>query len=1062
MDNQKITKKFRILLMGEYRNLFIRGAFPSLKKRKNKEYKKIIHYNNNIIELSILDIDEPFLIEKLINKDNNNIKEDGIIALFAIDATDENSLVEINLTIDDLKLKYSNKDICINDFILLGIIPKNYNVEQNSIEKEEDSMSLLIYHKLAEKQKCFCYEMDESEEEIDYNIFFVNYAMFFWLEFDKIYSNEELKEIIEKNSGNENKDIKIKYFTEKELKNFEEKKKKKIIKEISLLNKEKDKIETSKKKLIKIKAKEENKKQNIILDSLKKRYFNKKSNNIDECKDKFRKSYNNIWDKVEGSKKEKLIELYKKENPSILRCVYCHEIPEIQIINDKYVKIKCINYKDENHIGKENIINLNNYKKIIFPQNDNDVKIKEINYNKNKCIYCDKNENDIIKDFTNFINLEPKEIEFLSYMDLKENFFYYYNENKIFFCNICRQFICQKCKSFHQLFCNNKHNVNDDNINTYENYDEIKNLIEERIIDYENEINLNKQFMPLYMFDTFCIKHKKLYNYYCENCKINLCSDCLEHNNHIILDWADFENILILKQEDLQREKNMINNLAEKIAELIRDLNTYFHQLLQKQIDLLNLKETIILNGTCINNNYNVYKNMKNVEFNIKYFDEDKYQNENSIMNKLSILLDYFNDPHSIISNRLFNKRTEEKLYQNTSLLNDIIKNKISIKYNHKSNYHITSLINFNEKIIENIENIDHNQNNSDIFAFSNDNGDVNFYKIEEKGKSTNILSFNLFPKKEGIFDMKKIKYNRLLFGGYEYLKIVDIEISTKRYNIINIIKKQKSYFCKNWVLNKDLLLSYFLDKELNIIKFNNNENENKKEFLSWSLLNNDSAINDNIDCIQSKSYELISLIKLEKRNNHNRFVISISNDEMVDNNKDILLFYHIDKSKNNIFLEKYIYLPKINKNENNMFEMFKKNLIICLLGNQIQKAAIINLKDYAIEKIINFNEINLLTNNINKNNYNFSIFNKYYSIYLIDNYYLSFNNNLELIQWKLDYDDNKFIPIDNLSFDFIKKNNRFKGNNLTTIKNLLFYQKRKILIGLTNDDLIFFVNLQV
>ena len=59
---EKNIKKFQFLLTGQYRNLFIRGAFPSLKKRKNKEYKKIIHYNNNLIEINILDVDDPFSI----------------------------------------------------------------------------------------------------------------------------------------------------------------------------------------------------------------------------------------------------------------------------------------------------------------------------------------------------------------------------------------------------------------------------------------------------------------------------------------------------------------------------------------------------------------------------------------------------------------------------------------------------------------------------------------------------------------------------------------------------------------------------------------------------------------------------------------------------------------------------------------------------------------------------------------------------------------------------------------------------------------------------------------
>ena len=182
----------------------------------------------------------------------------------------------------------------------------------------------------------------------------------------------------------------------------------------------------------------------------------------------------------------------------------------------------------------------------------------------------------------------------------------------------------------------------------------------------------------------------------------------------------------------------------------------------------------------------------------------------------------------------------------------------------------------------------------------------------------------------------------------------------------------------------------------------------------------------------------------------------------IINNNKDLLLFYNIDKIKNKIFLEKYLYLPKINKNENNVFELAKNNLIICLLGTQIQNAAIINLNNYIIEKIIKLNDCNFCLNKINNSCCGFSIFKLFCSIKFMDNYYLSFNNNLKLIQWKFDYDNTKFIPIDNLSFKFIKRSNRLGGNKFTNIKNLLFFQKRKILIGLTNDDFIFSVILEV
>ena len=1052
--------------MGQYRNLFLRGAYPSLKKKKMKEYKKNIYYNNNIVELSIQEIDNPLLIEKQLNQDifRANIQQDGIIALFVIDATDHNSLIELNATIEELKLNYTDKEISINEYILLGIIPKSFSLEQNFSDDMEDPMPFFVFHKLGEKQNCFCYEMEESEEEMDYNLFFANYAMFFWIDFDKIYSNEELREIIDKNTGSENKDIKIKCYTEKELKQLEEKKKKIQLKEINLINKEKDKLESSMKKLTKIKSKEESKKQNIIFDSIKKKYSNRKSYNFDEIKEKFKKrnsNSTNMWCIFEESKKNQLIELYNKEYLNLLRCIYCNEIPEIQILNDKNIKIKCANYKDENHIGKKNLINLNQYEKIINEYNDK----KEINYNKNKCMHCYKNQNDIFHEILDFINLEQKEIEDISYEELKDNFFYYYNENKIFFCNICRNIICQKCKNYHILLCKSKNDIttkNNDIPNTYENYEEIKSLIDEKIVDYETEINLNRQFMPLYMFDTFCIKHKRPYNYYCENCNLNLCSDCINHNKHKILNWIDFENILILKNEELQKEKTMINNLATKIAECIQDINNYFKELLKQRIDILNLKERIILNAKSINNNYNIYKNLKNIEFNLKKFDDNKFNNEKNVMKKIDILLDYFNESYLLINKKLFNEKTEEQILKNISMVNN---NHNIYNNNGNSNYCITSLINFNEEKNENFVNLQNKENigddkylNDNIFAFSTNNGDVNFYNIKKNGKSEKIISFYLFNKYNGIFDMKKIKYNGILCGGYEQLKIVDIELNKKRYNIIKIIKKEKNYFIKNWQLNRDYILSYFSNKEFNLIKLNNSNNDNVidngSDIISWYLLDtNNSQFNNIIDSIKNKNYELISLIKLKNGKYLNRFVISISTSIIAEknNSKDFLIFYHLDE-KNKIIFEKILILPKINHNENNLFEIYNNNILICLLESPIKSAAIINSNDFKIEKIIK-----LYNNEFYQNNNIFDIifFTKYKSIYFKGDYYFSFNRNIDLVQWKFDIIEKEFIPIDNLSLSLIKNNNKFLWNKETIIHKVLFFQECNTLIVLSNDNLI-------
>jgi hypothetical protein len=246
--------------------------------------------------------------------------------------------------------------------------------------------------------------------------------------------------------------------------------------------------------------------------------------------------------------------------------------------------------------------------------------------------------------------------------------------------------VCQKCKKFHKIYCDLDDKEKNDDIYSnsiskeinYESYKEIKNLIEEKLVDYENEIKLNKQFMPLYMYDTYCKKHKKLFNYYCENCQLNLCNECLNHNNHNILNWMDIDSLWILKQEEITREKNELNNITKKVNDFINILSSHLNNLLQNLKDVICFKEKILINSKYINNNYNMYKNLKNIQFNIKIFDEKKYENENDVVKKLSILCEYLNNPYLIMNHNLFNTNIEDNIYKNTSFVN---RNIINICY---------------------------------------------------------------------------------------------------------------------------------------------------------------------------------------------------------------------------------------------------------------------------------------------------------------------------------------------------------------------------------------------
>ena len=51
--------------------------------------------------------------------------------------------------------------------------------------------------------------------------------------------------------------------------------------------------------------------------------------------------------------------------------------------------------------------------------------------------------------------------------------------------------------------------------------------------------------------------------------------------------------------------------------------------------------------------------------------------------------------------------------------------------------------------------------------------------------------------------------------------------------------------------------------------------------------------------------------------------------------------------------MENIIYIPSVENNENNIFEISYYNLLICKLKSTMNKFAIINTNNYTIEKIL-------------------------------------------------------------------------------------------------------------
>ena len=118
---------------------------------------------------------------------------------------------------------------------------------------------------------------------------------------------------------------------------------------------------------------------------------------------------------------------------------------------------------------------------------------------------------------------------------------------------------------------NNKENKNNEGSDTKDNKTE-KN--EEKKENDEKKNKINEEKLPLLLNDSCCIEHGQVYNSYCHECLKNICVICeeKEHNNH------NKENLT------LENEKLLLN-LKQSLEKDINDLNNfnnYFNELIEK------------------------------------------------------------------------------------------------------------------------------------------------------------------------------------------------------------------------------------------------------------------------------------------------------------------------------------------------------------------------------------------------------------------------------------------------------------------------------------------------
>ena len=211
----------------------------------------------------------------------------------------------------------------------------------------------------------------------------------------------------------------------------------------------------------------------------------------------------------------------------------------------------------------------------------------------------------------------------------------------------------------------------------------LKININERISwdDYFNHSFFNQndnQKLPFFNFE--CNKHSKDVNYYCQNCKLNICVKCLnEHNNHQVISFSKIG----LNKEEISIIDSLLKEIEKNINEfnkIKKDIEYFFNKMKL-------IKENITIYEKDCKNNYKEYyidylryleKIIKIEKMKIIHLDEKKVNN-NYIISEYNIKKDEINKPIKIL-----NSYEEEEKKNNGINIEKEIQNNYEIYLNGK------------------------------------------------------------------------------------------------------------------------------------------------------------------------------------------------------------------------------------------------------------------------------------------------------------------------------------------------------------------------------------------
>ena len=501
-------------------------------------------------------------------------------------------------------------------------------------------------------------------------------------------------------------------------------------------------------------------------------------------------------------------------------------------------------------------------------------------------------------------------------------------------CNICHQSFAQEklLNSSEKSNSNNNSQINQNSNFQFLYCEQCKDFFCMKCQKKHLKLQKNHLLFLTSKIGVFCANHNLSYNSYCLTCNKNICLKCV--NNHISHKLISFSKIKPFPQEinqkktEINREKTELKKIEMIFKDAINQIYIKFNKLMEYKLELLNLKENIIMTYEMRNNNFNSINNFKDINVNFQKFNYNLFSpdgiNENDILDD-SIGIDKIKNIYEYLQNKKY------------PILNNNYQKLLS--YEDINNYEIDGELIYPKKV-----------NKKDMMSYTYINND----DIEEDNKKYYELARSLDVRekknKKGKKKLNSVRINK--DNKINHYKITKSDGTNKRI----IIKRNNN---SNTNLNKD-----------NNTKSDSNDTNNE--------INENEMVINNFPV--SKSWVKPNMIHHTKNqspiindeNNNIKLGDKYLNNDI--NNKEKKKFFsqnNISNNQNNIIMN-YINLDNINNDDNKDNDNAPKEKHEKNRTNIIEK----NNRKYYIKKLsVKKPKIKFSTNSLKKENNKISIY---------------------------------------------------------------------------------------